>query len=368
MPPPQLLRVKLVFSNTDLLRLPASSPPYENIFLSNVPDYVNPLNCLTLKSLRSSCKHWLLFDAVCTLPVWTNPALRDPVKAHRIYAWTHGRLTAERSAALGWEVRSELSSGMEMYWAPVAHRCVACDDWLLFLEELFLLIAYPPPRKQAFLDVVPALTFASLAAVVRAAEATPAHWCESLVAAVISGKLETSAVPALCVPELPPAVPARSRRAVEYDVRAFSLEFEYLFRVDAAALATYLSPFLAPSCRSHPHRRDVRCFLLHPRDVKSFRGVLQEDAGMFSMLAEQFGYGDDAGRPFVSKALAACSERVVALSACARITDAHVLELTMRFAALAALNYVALLAHGTYGSFVDEVPLARMKQLQEIHI
>jgi hypothetical protein len=89
------------------------------------------------------------------------------------------------------------------------------------------------------------------------------------------------------------------------------------------------------------------------------------------VLAEQFSNLDDIGRPFVSKALAACSKRVVVLSACARITDAHVLQLTMRpadFAALAALKYVALLAHGTYGSFVDEVPLAHLKQLQEIHI
>ena len=81
----------------------------------------------------------MLFDAVCTLPVWTNPALGDAAQVHLIYMWTHGRLTPARSAALGWEVHSKLSEGMEMYWAPVPHRCAARDDWLLFLEELFLL-------------------------------------------------------------------------------------------------------------------------------------------------------------------------------------------------------------------------------------
>ncbi len=155
------------------------------------------------RTIRNACQGFLLFDAVCTLPVWLNPAQGEPARAHEIYLWTHARLTRARLGTLGWTLKSDLSNQMEMYYSPTPHTTVSREEWMLFLEELFLLCAFPAPRKSAFTDVVSALTFGSLAAVIKAAVAVPFHWSEGLIDKVMNGTLDTTAAAPMTVPEIP---------------------------------------------------------------------------------------------------------------------------------------------------------------------
>ncbi len=119
---------------------------------------------------------------------------------------------------------------------------------------------------------------------------------------------------------------------------------------------TFVSPLLTASISDHAHRRDIRCFLAHESDTENFEDACSDLPSYFLSMADQIA----ETKPFVLRALAACKHPVVILSACARIPDSHVLELTMRRSDLQRFKdngYMANLACATYGVYVDTILL-----------
>ena len=359
------LKWKVVFSCKNLLDW-NSDKICDSIFLSNVPDYVNAMNCIVHAPFRDQLADggFLCFDAVCTLPLWFIPANHDDDKIFDIYMWTHGRLTEDRLRVFGWKKKQ--SWGTNFMLEACERVAMSQKEWMLFLEQLFLMIAFPVTRGRVDVDLVPAVNFASLRAVIKSAsKCVPVHWAEPLIESVLKGKLGSVARPPLKAVELPVESSGLSSKKHVYNVAPFAMEFRYLFGSNGEKLCSYVSPSTL-FFNSQGHRRDVRVILGHKDDEK-IMGKLFDTSGMSILMSRYM--GDQPTRSLMHESISKCSRPLYVLTSYIDVIGEDDRYLTIHMAKqdfeLLKEDYICFLVAPSYSMGVTSWSLKKFKEQEE---
>jgi len=268
------LRARIGFTNHDL-NSPAMKTylPADYVFLSNVPDYSNILNALPIYTGKTK---ELCFNVMIANGNWMELTNFDMVQASKVYLWSLSRLDDRRLSFFGW--RHILLDRMELRFQAIPEEesiglNVSYEEFCEFLDDLFLLYAFPRYLSIESGDCYSALSLGSIFSLAGAAR-VPFQWFYYLFDSLESEILKTKVPP----PRKPAEKPGKARFSspVSFNVSAFSLEASLLDPRREVKLNRYVSSKrISLFSRLYQSKADAKIFFVHPDSMEKFESKYQ---------------------------------------------------------------------------------------------